>query len=382
MCIFESCLESNQSFSNHVLQIKSSQKKKKWNFWNFFGLHRWIWKKMSLVDETNAINNYLSLTVFPIGILLNAFSLYIFSRPRLNKTNMGILNRWQLVIDIFLLAASAFVYRHHTILFPTSFYLYSSTTCGLLTFMRRFTLHSSSWMTTFIAFDRFLYVHVSRNLKFMKSRIKLCLILVAMFILVAIVDIENAFFYLTIAEAVKNMTDFSTNQTRQVSSVSKTCTASPEVSIASDIVSICLRTYFPTLIMVILDTYMIVDLRRSKKRLSGSIRSKKETQFTFTVILSNILFFLFNSPLSVAYFVGYGLRGTGQPNKVIEIYNFVFGLTLNIALLHQSLEFFIIVSINKLFRKELRKVFKSFKATRFVRFSLVYRSTVKIWVHF
>jgi hypothetical protein len=108
-----------------------------------------------------------------------------------------------------------------------------------------------------------------------------------MFALVALIDFENAFFNLVTTINVKNVTDSNTNETRKTSSSATICTASPEISIASDIVSICLRTYIPTLVMVVLDTYMIVNLRRSKKRLSGSVWSKKEAQFTFTVILSN-----------------------------------------------------------------------------------------------
>jgi hypothetical protein len=98
---------------------------------------------VSLAETTSIINTYFSLGIFPIAIVLNSFSFYVFSRPRLNKTNMGFLNRWQLGIDIILLFSNSLFLRSNTAI-TMSFYTLDDTACRLLTYFRRFILHASS----------------------------------------------------------------------------------------------------------------------------------------------------------------------------------------------------------------------------------------------
>jgi hypothetical protein len=273
---------------------------------------------------------------------------------------MGFLNRWQLTLDNVLLATTGFLFRHHTMLFPVSFYSHSDAACGALTFFRRFILHASSWMSTFVAFDRFVSIHLPpHQLKFMRNRVHVSLVLAAMFCLVALIDLENGFFYLVhTTETTVYRNNLTSNSTTNRTTVKVACSASSAVTTGSEIVSILMRTFIPALVMIVLDAYMIIDLRSRRARVK-SRRSNKEIQFTFTVILSNILFFVFNSPLSVSYLIGWTLRGGGGVSQtagdVADVHAFAHGLTLNIALMYQSSEFFITVAINKLFRKELCK---------------------------
>jgi hypothetical protein len=74
---------------------------------------------MSLTDVSNKISFYYIICCMPIGILLNIFSIYVFSRRNLQKTNMGFLFASKLGIDIVLMLSYIFIFKYCS-------YIYSS----------------------------------------------------------------------------------------------------------------------------------------------------------------------------------------------------------------------------------------------------------------
>ena len=88
-----------------------------------------------ITENGNSITKYFVLILMPLGIVLNLFSVYVFWRPSLNKTNMGLLNRIQLSIDTIILLSNIFLFRAN-ILFDINFYLINSWTCKIFTFYR------------------------------------------------------------------------------------------------------------------------------------------------------------------------------------------------------------------------------------------------------
>lgn len=105
----------------------------------------------SLSDQ---IIYYYLVTVMPLGLVGNVISIYIYSRPSLNKkTNTGFLYIWLCIVNIFSTIWYGFITRsfniiNYTFAFP----------CGIELFVRRSNFMTVSWMQVFISLDRFVAV--------------------------------------------------------------------------------------------------------------------------------------------------------------------------------------------------------------------------------
>jgi ABC-type xylose transport system permease subunit len=130
-----------------------------------------------------------------MGVALNLFSLYIFTRASLNKTNMGFLYLYQTVADLIVLLANIFIFRS-SILFGFSLTNQSDIICKLMTLFRRFILHASSWMCVLITFDRFIYVYYPNRFKILKSKLSISILIFIMLFLLTIINTPNFLFAL------------------------------------------------------------------------------------------------------------------------------------------------------------------------------------------
>jgi hypothetical protein len=81
---------------------------------------------------TSSVNGIFSFSVLPVGIVLNLFSINIFRKPALNKTNMGFLNTCQSTADIFLLAVVMLLVQGQSLVTVAEF------PCRFFNLLRRF----------------------------------------------------------------------------------------------------------------------------------------------------------------------------------------------------------------------------------------------------
>nr|QVK45686.1 G protein-coupled receptor [Proales similis] len=306
-----------------------------------------------LMNQLNNISsslfNYMAIIVCPVGVVLNMFSFYVFSRPRLNKTNMGFLYRWQSAVDIALLLITTFVMNSFNV-FGISFANTSDFLCRFLTFLRRFILHASSWMTLFITFDRFMAVRLPTKLtELRKNKLHLSLVILAMFALIALVDVENLFYYLEQTELVRG------NQT----TVRSVCTASPLVYALSDIISIVMRTYVPFVLMTVFDALIVRRIVQSKNK-SNRSSGRREKHFTAVVLAYNCVFFALNFPLSVIYIFTtiYNLAHIELDPLPNAIFRTAFTSTVVLAFFMQATSFVFNFTLNYLFRNEILIIFR------------------------
>ena len=109
---------------------------------------------MSLLSASNTILYYPFLVTFPIGIVCNVFSFYIYTRPNLNKkTNTGFLYAWLCLLNIFFILYYVFVSQ------SGSLFGYTVTLpCGLVIYLYRIAFCLIPWMQVIISFDRFIVV--------------------------------------------------------------------------------------------------------------------------------------------------------------------------------------------------------------------------------
>nr|QVK45691.1 G protein-coupled receptor [Proales similis] len=300
------------------------------------------------ISELNALavsmGFYVTTIVLPVGVVLNLFSFYIFSRPSLNKTNMGFLYRWQSAVDIALLLLTIFVLGSEYVL-STRISDWSNFACGLVTFVRRFTVHASSWLTLVITVDRFLFVRFpTRLVNVRNNKATISIAIGAILALLALFNAPNFFYSLSQLNVSQG------NRTVRI----VLCTASSQLATATNLVSIALRTFIPFTVMITLDVLILLHVAKAKGRMRrGSAR--REHFFTLVVVAFNGVFVLFNAPLSISYLIT--TIQTALNIKLDPLQSTVFRFAqicaVYFAYTVQVFSFLIIAALNKLFRQQL-----------------------------
>lgn len=303
----------------------------------------------SLIEAAN-LNNFVGrinaifvVIEMSLGIPLNLVSMFIFFRLMRNKTNMGFLGIIQCITDLLILSVFSVLYRSNAYLFQTNWINLSNASCKLLSFLRRFMVHMSSWMRVIITLDRFVFILFGyrNHFRHMKSKTFLTIFILIVFFFLAVFDIPNLFFYLNIKS---------------------TCTADYSIIVLSDMTSILFRTYLPFAIMLVLNISMmltIAKVKRSRGIWNDSV-SRREYKFTIAVIVFDVSFFFYNFPQSI-YFIFNDINlysGAFADPLFNAKYNVVYMVVSNLSFLEQSLSFFMFFGFNKVFRNELLSLFK------------------------
>ena len=290
-----------------------------------------------LKNILNVFEYYFNIVSSSIGIPCNLVSIIIFARLMRNKTNMGFLYMWQCIIDICVLLYFLFIARSKT-MYGINIYNQNEITCRLFNFLRRFILHASSWIAVLTTFDRLTFVLYGHNnrFRFLKNRRNLTLIILAIFTIIAILDIPNLLYRMKKAGLCKP--DF-------------------VVKFSSDFISILLRTYIPYGLMVIFNAIMVRKIfQKDNSVRSQTALSRKETQFTFAVIASDAYFLLMNFPISVFYIL-YDVNmylGALEDMETVFFnkYNLANTVLSDFSFCEQTFTLFLYLVSNKLFRNE------------------------------
>ena len=294
----------------------------------------------NITDNIHVNFNFISST---IGIPGNIISIFIFARLMRHKTNMGFMYIWQCSIDLCVLLLYFVIIQSNSI-YGINLYNKSNISCILITFLRRFILHASSWIAVLTTFDRFtfvLYGH-SNRFKFLNRKLNLTGIILVMFTIIVILNAGNFFYSLNEVSLCK-AADFT-------------------IKFLTDFISVfILRTYIPFVLMLVFNIIMIRKIFKNKRIVSNqsSAISRKETQFTLTVIASNIYFLVLNFPYTVFYifYDVYLYNGTFDVEILLyRKYLLVNGIFSDVSFFVQTFSFFVYLLSNKLFRKEFIQI--------------------------
>lgn len=210
-----------------------------------------------------------------------------------------------------------------------------------------------------ITADRFMYVVYKNRFSFLKNKLALTAIILGVFTFVGIVDIPNLFFSLVVTTTSKltNTTINGTIVRVLTNTTSASCKGDFVPTISSDLISITIRTYIPFALMLAFNTIMIKKIVGNARSFKQSSLSKKEYQFTLTVMSFDVLFFIANFPLSVFYIIDDINKYSGS--NVYTIYlvysaqmSFIGGIASYFTYIEQCSSFFMYMAFNKLFRRE------------------------------
>ena len=195
------------------------------------------------------INFYSMVILIPIGIVGNIVSIFIFTRPCFNqKTNTGRFYSLLCVVNLI------------TIVFVTAFknendFTKYSIPLPLSTekFIENIMYQSLSWIQVIISVDRFIFVlYPVKGVRFMSKKWVLYSIILGLFIFILGV---NSPFYIRNSHTYTNYL----NQTITIFGY-----MSPEISILSFNIQVLMRFFIPYFIMLIVDAFVIIRLKRSK----------------------------------------------------------------------------------------------------------------------
>jgi len=122
----------------------------------------------SIREITDNVKLYIFYVVFTFGIIGNVISLFIFTRPNLNKkTNTGILYTLLCIFNLL-----TFIEDISTTDFFEIFgKIYISLPCNIEPFMRRSLYQILSWIQVLICFDRFFLVIYPTKAHIMRKKV-------------------------------------------------------------------------------------------------------------------------------------------------------------------------------------------------------------------
>ena len=307
-----------------------------------------------LNDLGNKIDYYFALITIPIGIIFNTLSVFIFLRKNLNKTNMGFFNFCLSISNSFTLIYFIFV-SDSKIFFNYDLKIKHDVLCRIIPFIRRVIREVSPWIEVLITFDRLIYVKFPTRFKFMHKKLILAEIMGLMLLILSVISIENFFYSIRTtvkiipAPTSKNMTN---NTIEPKSDLSSTCTGSNDILLASDLISIILRTFIPIITMVVLNYILISFVLHTKSKMKNNQNKaycSRQLNFTLTVIAMDMYFLALNLPVSVMYILRYAVVSSWSGLLV----NFVWKICYNIANLYYATLFFFNIIFNRIFREEI-----------------------------
>ena len=282
-----------------------------------------IFYTISILDK---VFYYEEFVTIPLGIIGNLISIYIFTRPSLNKkTNTGRLFTILCIINIILIFYKAIFHWTFIYKFISNLKIHFN----MDKFLKKVLEHSLSWIQALTSFDRFITVFYPVNgTRIMNKKWVLFSIIFGLLIFITCL---NSF------QFVLNSLNYSKNL----------------LYLIYFFMDILIRILFPYLIILIFDVMVIVRLRRSNPEFrSRQPRRNKSSRFTINTIIIDFLFLVCNFPFIFDFFT-YLIFNLFDPNSMLA--KSIFDIFLYI---YSHLFFILFVVFNRIFRDEFISILK------------------------
>lgn len=310
----------------------------------------------NLKNLANSVNYYYSITIVPVGMVLNLLTIFVYSTGKLRKltNNLSVFYIILGVYDILALSNSILFIQ----LLPTiniKLFNYSDELCKFISLWRRTVIQSPSWIQIIITLDRFRSVVCPSRFGFMKNRLVLILMLASVFFVLMLVNLGHLWFYTVPVKTTVAEFNQTLNKTINKTTTSLLCTSSAHLATATDVMNVLLRSYIPFVIMFTLNIMLTRKFLQSKKNLNTKSSMKKEYNFTMTVIGMNLTFFTLYTPWSVWYIINQIVINTPglQSNVLSANLNLFQSFAFSIAYLNNSFSFILNLVFNSLFRGQI-----------------------------
>ena len=296
----------------------------------------------SLLDQ---IKFYTLILMLSIGIIGNVISLFIFVKPCLNnKTNTGKLytifcaiNILNILFEVFINNSENF-FQGFLIQLPLDSQYY----------IRNVLLQISSWTQVLITFDRFIaVVYPIRYTRIITKKWLLYSIILGIFIV--IVGLNSPYF-IRISTLTVN------NETFAVDNI-----LSGEMYTLTECMKIFMQVLIPYLVMMSFNLKVIIRLRKFKHHGNQSLAkvnssSSKSYVFTRNTIIIDVIYLIFNLPLTVIDIYCFVLFYFQTRLLISPNMEFILQIILLFPYIYSSFLFILFIVFNKIFRGELLSI--------------------------
>lgn len=183
--------------------------------------------------------------------------------------------------------------------------------------------------------------------------------------LLGVVFLINLFyltFYANTSVSSQSQLDPVLNVTVKVNITLLQCLAiNSDIQTAQDMLYVIMRIVIPLVIMVVCSYILFKHVFKARRRIIRGRNQKRENFFTFAITLTNCAFFVFNLPITVYYVYYYYLKYSNT--RISLVGSFQFNIFFIVAYLFSYLftlcQFWIDLTLNRVFRKEIFTFVKS-----------------------
>ena len=230
--------------------------------------------------------------------------------------------------------------------------LTSNATCILATFFTRFFIQMSTWTNVMVSADRVIVVLYPTRFRFIDDKKKLTWIALVLFAILAILNVPNLFYKLVTITKY----DYVTNRTIE----DKLCTSSDSLVFIRNLEITLFRIIIPIILQIIFSIILIYKLIKSARDVNRSL--KQEYRFAFIIVILNVLFIITEFPLMVTtLYLGVIGETPTYPmdtniSRNLAVVTLAFYITLTISTYMFLSLFFVNISFNKLYQKEIRNI--------------------------
>lgn len=287
-----------------------------------------------ITDITIQMYFYSSVILIPIGILLNIFEFIIFQSKEFKKANFGFLMSLHVLLKSFSLSYSIIIYKYLPLI-GFNLNTYSNISCFLFVYTARVIQQLPIYIQTFISFTSYLNITYHSKFISLNKKFKLLICIALISIIIAILNMPNAFRTLIIS-----------NQTNL------TCVASQTMNTVSVTLTAFLRCIIPFLMNVVLNVLTLKSLIKPRNVLNFPIEN--EIKFGYTLTILSLIFLVFNLPLfclQIVYIIYLYIYSFDNNSSTMITISFLYDCSRLLAWSYYSIGVFIDLLANQIFRQ-------------------------------
>jgi hypothetical protein len=304
--------------------------------------------KLDLTRETHLLNFYMTVIVGNFGIVFNGVNIVVSLRKAIQKIKvMGHFNVCISCSNILLLTFITYL-----LLFPPSIGypdLASSSIfgCMFLQYFLRVFATISNWLYVLLTYDRINLFSDNYENSFLNRKRNVRLVIGLVSFVIFVLHGANLFFY---------------PETRIINSKNVTiCSSSNTIMMIRDYMGLLIRIVLPLVLQTVFNVMLIKKLFKFRTHLHSSL--KQEKRFAFTVVISNVVFFIGEIPFLVTTVLinmyGYNQTYISTSSRESAISSFAYLCSNAFALFTSySLLFFVNFLTNKKYKQEVRKLLR------------------------
>ena len=280
--------------------------------------------------------------IVPLGLAFNILNVIVYSRKSFKNALVCIFFKTLSINNLSsLIFFSIDAFKEEPSIIGINVIHQYSFICKSITYFTFVSSGITAWLLVFLSIDRFITIKYPIRPKLLSKNYFYVLICFLIYIFNILYNIPALFYYDLIYDDDEE--DLVSNTTKK----DKYCdTISEKSNKTFFLMDLLNSTVIPFTIMLFLSIWIINLLRVMKFRVKNSIskineRNKKDARFAFTIIILNLVFLVFYLPTTVFD------SNEGKDNKLAG------DITLDLLLVHFSIDFFIYLTTNSMFRNEL-----------------------------